>query len=103
MFCAYEETICNIKKHLTTRGITIYQLTDSQEFNSAELKRFKEGDGILMLNSEKHCAGINIQETTDLIFFHRLSRDSIEAQAIGRAQRFCRTHSLNVHYLTYNK
>ena len=103
VFCAYEETICNIKKHLTTRGITIYQLTDSQEFNSAELKRFKEGDGILMLNSEKHCAGINIQETTDLIFFHRLSRDSIEAQAIGRAQRFGRTHSLNVHYLTYNK
>ena len=51
-----------------------------------------------MLNTNHYGTGLNLENTTDLIFYHKMSCD-MEKQVIGRAQRVGRTSDLNIHYL----
>ena len=51
-----------------------------------------------MLNTNYYGTGLNLENTTDLIFYHKMSSD-MEKQVIGRAQRVGRTSVLNIHYL----
>jgi hypothetical protein len=55
---------------------------------------------VLLANSGCYGSGLNIDATTDIIIFHRMSTD-IENQIIGRAQRPGRTTQLKVWYLMY--
>ena len=56
---------------------------------------------VLIINSTKHCAGLNLQSATDLIFAHKIIDVNVETQVIGRGQRIGRTSSLRVHYIMY--
>ena len=63
--------------------------------------KYTEGDvQVVLLNSVSHGAGLNLQNTTDVILYHKMSRD-LEIQAIGRAQRPGRTQNLNIWRLAY--
>jgi SNF2 family DNA or RNA helicase len=53
---------------------------------------------VLMLNTQHYGTGLNLENTTDIIFYHKMSVD-MENQVIGRAQRIGRKIPLNVHYL----
>ena len=55
---------------------------------------------VLLVNATHYGAGLNLENTTDLIMFHRLD-STIEKQVIGRANRYGRTCPLNVWYLLY--
>jgi hypothetical protein len=55
---------------------------------------------VLFLNTQHAGAGLNIHWTTDIILFHNLDKD-LEMQTIGRANRYPRTTSVNVHKLVY--
>ena len=60
---------------------------------------FKDGKvPVIFLNSNIECAGLNLQETTDIILYHKMNTD-IESQILGRANRIGRKISLNVHHL----
>ena len=74
-----------IKGHLTT----IQKNLDY--FKSGKIK-------VLFLNSNTSAAGINLQETTDIILYHKMSFNN-ENQIIGRANRIGRNINLNVHHL----
>lgn len=50
---------------------------------------------VLILNSRKYGNGLNLQMTTDIILYHRMTPE-LEAQVIGRAQRPGRTSPLRV-------
>jgi uncharacterized DUF497 family protein len=56
---------------------------------------------VLIVNSTKHCAGLNLQTATDLIFAHKIVDPNIETQVIGRGQRIGRTSQLRVHFMFY--
>ena len=56
----------------------------------------------LIINSTTHCAGLNLQTATDLIFAHKIIDTNVETQVIGRGQRIGRTSPLNVHYMLYD-
>jgi SNF2 family DNA or RNA helicase len=56
---------------------------------------------ILLVNSNAYGSGLNLENTTDVILFHKFDTD-IETQIIGRAQRPGRTTALNVWYLLNN-
>jgi hypothetical protein len=66
------------------------------------LKDYKEGDvQVLLLNSMIEGAGMNLENTTHLLFMHKTEEKFIE-QVMGRAQRYGRTTSLNV-IMLFNK
>ena len=56
---------------------------------------------ILIINSAKHCSGIELNTATDIIFAHHISDVSVRSQVIGRAQRIGRKYDLNVHFVLY--
>lgn len=66
------------------------------------LKDYKEGDTqVLLLNSMIEGAGMNLENTTHLLFMHKTSEKFIE-QVMGRAQRYGRKEPLNV-IMLFNK
>ena len=52
------------------------------------LKQFRRSEDkqVLLLNAKQFGSGLNLQMTTDIVFFHRMSAD-MEKQVIGRGQR----------------
>ena len=66
------------------------------------IDRYKNEDlNVLLVNARSYGAGLNLENTTDVIMFHRMESES-EKQIIGRAQRWPRNTQLNVHYLLYD-
>ena len=63
---------------------------------------FKEGKiKILFLNSKNNGSGLNLQEVTDIVLYHKMDERSV-SQIIGRSNRIGRTIPLNVHHLINN-
>lgn len=55
------------------------------------LERYKKRNiNILLLNALSHSAGLNLENTTDIIIYHEMTSD-METQIIGRANRLGRT------------
>jgi SNF2 family DNA or RNA helicase len=65
------------------------------------LERFREGElRVILLNTYYAGSGIDISYATDLVLFHSMGLDQV--QAIGRAQRVGRTEPLHIHTLMYS-
>jgi hypothetical protein len=74
----------------------------NQKLIEKTLKDYKEGDvQVLLLNSMIEGAGMNLENTTHLLFMHKTEEKFIE-QVMGRAQRFGRINPLNV-IMLFNK
>jgi hypothetical protein len=74
----------------------------NQKLIEKTLKDYKEGNvQVLLLNSMIEGAGMNLENTTHLLFMHKTEEKFIE-QVMGRAQRFGRISSLNV-IMLFNK
>jgi hypothetical protein len=103
IFANYEETIKKIKITLTSEKINFWQLSGSHKEIANTVEKFTNCNKtcVLIINSMKHCSGLNLQTATDLIFAHKIIDSNIETQVIGRGQRLGRTTTLNVHFLMY--
>ena len=75
-----------------------------EELNGGNIKEidkilisFKDNDDvkILLIDNAYFGVGLNIEYTTDIIFFHNVD-EKIKTQLIGRAQRFGRKSKLNI-------
>jgi SNF2 family DNA or RNA helicase len=55
---------------------------------------------MLFVNARSFGSGLNLENTTDIIMFHKLDSE-LEKQVIGRAQRFGRSEPLNIWYLLH--
>ena len=65
------------------------------------VQNYKYGNAkILLSNSSLFGCGMNFENSTDIIFVHRMKK-RMEEQVIGRAQRIGRKTRLNVYYLQY--
>lgn len=56
---------------------------------------------ILLIDNAYFGVGLNIEYTTDIIFFHNVE-DNLKSQLIGRSQRFGRKSSLNIWEIKYS-
>lgn len=93
--------LMQINELLINNGISSSQISGSSAHINKVVNAYKTGYlNVLLLNAEYHGSGLNLENTTDLIFYHRMSSD-MEKQVIGRAQRLGRKNSLKVHYLCY--
>jgi hypothetical protein len=103
IFANYDETIKNIKNTLDDEKVVYWKLggTHREITETVALFTNYKKTCVLIINSTKHCAGLNLQTATDLIFAHKIIDPNIETQVIGRGQRLGRTSRLRVHFMMY--
>lgn len=101
VFSAYENSFTNVIPILQRLGIQFAYLKGNGYLISATIEKYKNGDvNVLLVNTTSYGSGLNLENTTDMILFHKFDTE-IEKQVIGRAHRFGRRQPLNVHYLLY--
>jgi hypothetical protein len=103
IFANYDETIKKIKTTLIEEKINFWQLGGSHKEINETVDKFTKCNKtcVMIINSMKHCSGLNLQTATDLIFAHKIINPAIETQVIGRGQRLGRTTTLNVYFMFY--
>ena len=102
IFSDYSKIFNTITTLLNENGMRYVEL-DGGNVKALDkiLNEYKAGGArVLMLNSAFYGCGMNLENTTDIIFFHKTDRIMYE-QVIGRAQRPGRTGRLAVHNLLY--
>lgn len=102
IFSDYSKIFNTITTLLKENGMNYLEL-DGGNVKALDkiLDEYKFGGArVLMLNSAFYGCGMNLENTTDIIFFHKTDRIMYE-QVIGRAQRPGRTGRLAVHNLLY--
>ncbi len=72
-----------------------------REYRGEDLKAGDKEIDVLLINSRFFGAGLNLQNSSDIIILHRQGADILH-QIIGRAQRIGRTDSLNIWKLYHN-
>jgi len=99
IFSNYNESFAIIKKFLDEKNLSYLELRGTKEKRDNTIDSYKTGSvNILLLNTIHSGAGLNLQETTDIILYHRI-HECQKVQVIGRANRIGRKIQLNVHYL----
>lgn len=99
IFSNYNESFALIKKFLEDRKLVYLELRGTKEKRDNTIDLYKTGSvNILLLNTIHSGAGLNLQETSDIILYHRI-HEYQKIQVIGRANRIGRKIPLHVHYL----
>ena len=91
------------QEFLQTQGIKSAMLDGgNQRLIEKTIANYKEGDvQVLLLNSMIEGAGMNLENTTHLLFMHKTAEKFI-GQVVGRAQRYGRKTPLNI-IMLFNK
>ena len=104
IFAGYMETFNKIETKLKDLAISYHILKGQSSTVKKYIEDFREKKvRILMLNAQFFGAGMNLQMASDIIMYHRFTKE-MEEQIIGRAQRLGRSinESLNVYYLLHD-
>jgi hypothetical protein len=102
VFSNYNNTFKPICKILDENSINFSLIKGNNQQRETNIKGYKYGNTqVIFLNSNFNGAGINLQETTDIIFYHKIS-DNMKEQILGRAKRIGSENILSVHYLEAN-
>jgi hypothetical protein len=104
VFAGYQETFNKIEIKLKEQNISYHILKGQASSVKKFVDDFKDKKvRILMLNSQFFGAGMNLQMATDIVIYHRFTKE-MEEQIIGRAQRLGRdiNSPLNVYYLLHD-
>jgi SNF2 family DNA or RNA helicase len=99
IFSNYNESFVVIKKFLDEKNLSYLELRGTKEKRDNTIDAYKTGTvNILLLNTIHSGAGLNLQETSDIILFHKI-HEYQKIQVIGRANRIGRKIQLTVHCL----
>lgn len=107
VFANFRETLVNLEKKLDKQKVRYLKLLGKPAQIDDIVRRYwlpnsdPESVAVLLVNGSKYCAGLNLQNTTDLIYTHKVIDKNIETQIAGRAARYGREFNLNVHYVLY--
>jgi SNF2 family DNA or RNA helicase len=103
VFTSFEESIDKISKALTLRNIAFWRLGGTSDNINQISRKFNtiKGNAVLIINSSKHCAGLNLQTADWLVYFHKIKDSSITTQIAGRGQRLGRLSTLKIAYLLH--
>ncbi len=100
IFSAYDNTFIPIRNILNENNIKFIEIKGSSESRNTQINEYKNGNtNVMFLNSTTNSAGMNLQETTDIIIYHDNIYETTLNQMIARANRIGRDKSLNIHYL----
>jgi SNF2 family DNA or RNA helicase len=103
LFSNHDQTFELINNKLKELNIICNNLkSSSAQIINETVDDFKNNKiNVLLLNAQSYGTGLNLQNATDVILYHRFTRE-IEEQVIGRAQRIGRESQLNVYYLLHD-
>ena len=100
LFSNHDASFNNILEKFLQENITFAKIKGHMIDNI--ISQFSDGTiKVLLLNAKQYGSGLNLQMATDIIIYHHLDI-SLEIQVIGRAHRFGRTTSINVHHLLFD-
>lgn len=97
IFSDFEQSFGRMTPYLDVSGLRYAQIKGISANETIRKYRANELDALLV-NSRNYGSGLNLENTTDIILFHKFE-NQLEKQIIGRAQRPGRASSLNVWYL----
>lgn len=100
IFSEYDNTFVVIENILRELNIKYGFLKGNCLKNTLDKYKRSKNINVLLVNSRSYGSGLNLENTTDVILFHKFD-GQIENQVIGRAQRPGRTTPLNVWYLLH--
>ena len=99
IFSSYDETFQPIQRILMENNISYTIVKGNKIQREKSIDNFKRGGvQVIFLNSNFNGAGINLEETTDIILYHNMS-ETTKNQIIGRANRIGRKLPLTVHHI----
>ena len=99
IFSEYYASFYPICRLLKENKISFVLVKGTPKMRKKSIDSFKHGDiKVIFLNSNFDGAGINLQEASDIILYHKMST-STQNQIIGRANRIGRIKPLYVHHL----
>jgi hypothetical protein len=102
IFANYDESLNKIQKSLTKEHIKFDRLGGHQAQLNKSISDFQTGENcVLLINGTQHCAGLNLQMGTDLIFMHQVKESGLQSQIAGRIQRVGRECNSKMHWLGY--
>jgi hypothetical protein len=101
IYSSYDMSFSHVIKIMARLQIKYASIKGPIDHIKKTIDRYKNEDvNVLLMNSRIYGSGMNLENTTDIVMFHKVDSE-IEKQIIGRANRYPRTTSLNVHYLLY--
>lgn len=103
VFAAWDNTFQCVEKELKLIGKEYEIIKGSGGRVNTIIERYKHTGSnlnVLLLNSQCFGSGLNLENTTDIIIFHKMDSD-MEKQVIGRGQRYGRIGRLRVWKLFY--
>jgi SNF2 family DNA or RNA helicase len=102
VYSSYDMSFSNITNILDNIGIKYAYLKGNENHVRKTIERYKTEDlNVLLVNYRNYGSGLNLENTSDIIMFHKVESE-MEKQVIGRAARIGRNGSLNVWYLLYD-
>lgn len=102
VFASYEETLNHMSERFKEHNIDARRIEGTASNIGQIVKDFDNKKfPVLLLKTEESCAGLNLQSATDLVYMHKILDYSMEAQSLGRIQRFGRKYKANIHFLLY--
>lgn len=97
IFSMYNDQFPVIAKTLEKNDISYSLISGTSAKRQKLLDEYIYGSvKVLLLNSRENGAGLNLQNTTDIILWHQMD-ESLKTQCIGRANRIGLKHELTVH------
>lgn len=102
LFSNYDTSFYKALPIMEELGIKYEQLRGNGNQIHCAMNRYKREEvNLLAINSRFYGSGLNLENTTDIIMFHKFDSE-VEKQVIGRAQRMGREKALKVWYLLYD-
>lgn len=101
IFSSYDNTFHKIKEAFKDEDFSMDKPVGSVQNLRKKILDYQHGKlNILMLNTQLLASGLNLECTTHVIFFHKMSHMT-ENQVIGRAQRAGRKEALTIVHLLH--
>lgn len=101
IFSGYDYTFNQIIPILNSIDIKYDYIKGNGDQIKSIVNKYKKNQiDVLLVNTKNYGTGMNLENTTDIIMFHKFDTQ-LEQQVIGRAYRLGRELPLNVYYLLH--
>jgi len=101
VFSEYDASFSQMLQILDDNQISYSKIMGTGAHINNVISKYKEGNiKCLLLNARYFGSGLNLENTTDIIIYHKMSPD-LKKQVEGRAQRPGRTCQLKIYELLY--
>tara|TARA_E500000178_G_scaffold201369_1_gene199175 strand:- start:1982 stop:2500 length:519 start_codon:yes stop_codon:yes gene_type:complete len=99
VFSDYSAIFDKIQEFFKSGSVKFTKICGASKVISNKVEKYKSNAyDVLLLNSKTCGSGLNLENTTDIIIYHSVSKD-MQKQIIGRALRPGHEGELNIHKL----